>query len=167
LRFIAYDAFGEPIKVTKGNPLTINIYGAPSGVISPTTATLTSGNIVTLAYNGQFFPNPITVEAYTANDGVGGRAIGVTQILARNKVACAYGTQGFTIPIDCGGEADPACSNDNITSGLKVIGAIGYNSPTAPEGLHDRHGIARCDRAAHGPRAKCDRSWGTRGKILR
>jgi hypothetical protein len=133
LRFVTYDAFGEPIKITKDNPVTFNVYGAPSGVITPTSANVTSGNIITLAYNGQFFPNPITVEAYTTNDGVGGHAIGVTQILARNKIACAYGTQGFTIPIDCGGEADPACSNDNIANGLRVIGAIGYNSPTAPE----------------------------------
>jgi hypothetical protein len=133
LRFVAYDAFGEPIKISKDNLVTFNVYGAPGGTITPTSATVTSGNVIALAYNGQFFPNPITVEAYTANDGVGGRAIGVTQILPRNKIACAYGTQGFTIPIDCGGEADPACSNDNIANGLKVIGSIGYNSPTAPD----------------------------------
>jgi hypothetical protein len=133
LHLRAYDAFGNLITPTKSNPITIKVYGAPNGVITPTSASITSGGSVTLAYNGKFFPNAILVEAYTANNGVGGQAIGVTQLLQRNKPPCAYGAQAFTIPFDCGNEPDPACANDNITGGLKVIGAIGYNNPTQQE----------------------------------
>jgi hypothetical protein len=130
LHLAAYDAFGNLIIPSKNNPITIKVYGAPAGVISPTSTSITSGASVTLAYNGKFFPNPITIEAYTANNGVGGQSIGVTQVLQKNKPPCVYGAQAFTIPFDCGGESDPACANDNLTGGLRVIGAIGYNNPT-------------------------------------
>jgi hypothetical protein len=130
LRLQAYDAFGNPVTPSKKNPITVNIYGAPTGTISPTSASITSGDSIKLTYNGQFFPNPITVEAYTANDGVGGQAIGVTQLLQRHKVPTAYGSKNFVIPFDCSGEPDPACANDNIAGGLRVVGAIGYNNPT-------------------------------------
>src|SRR5208337_2763648 len=100
LRFRAYDAFGNIIPPSSTNPVTINVYGAPTGVITPTSTSITSGNWVTLAYNGQFFSNPITVEAYVPN-GLGGYSIGVTQILPRNQPSpCAYGTQSYTIPFD-------------------------------------------------------------------
>ena len=130
LRVKAYDAFGYAIAPTKDNPITVKVYGAPDGVITPTSTSITSGNVVTLAYSGRFFPNPITVEAYSASNGIGGKAIGVTQLMRRNKIPCAYGTRNFTLPFDCGGETDPACANDNIAKGLKVIGAIGYDHPT-------------------------------------
>jgi hypothetical protein len=126
----AYDAFGNLITPTKNNPITIKIYGAPAGVISLTSSSMTSGSSLTLAYNGKFFPNPITIEAYTANNGVGGQAIGITQIFQKNRPTCVYGAQDVTIPFDCGNEVDPACGNDNLTGGLRVIGAIGYNNPT-------------------------------------
>jgi hypothetical protein len=130
LRLQAYDAFGNPVTPSKKNPITVNIYGAPTGTISPTSASITSGDSIKLTYNGQFFPNPITVEAYTANDGVGGQAIGVTQLLQRHKVPTAYCSKNFVIPFDCSGEPDPACANDNIAGGLRVVSAIGYNNPT-------------------------------------
>src|ERR1700727_2908270 len=130
LHVSAYDAFGNLITPSNNNPITIKVYGAPAGVISPTSISITSGSALTLAYNGKFFPNPITIEAYTANNGVGGQAIGVTQILQKNKPPCAYNAQDFTIPFDCGSQVDPACANDNLTTGLRVIGAIGYNNPT-------------------------------------
>jgi hypothetical protein len=133
LRLKAYDAFGNLITPSTNNPITINVYGAPSGVILPTSTSITSGHSVTLAYNGQFFPNPITVEAYTANNGVGGNAIGVARLLPQQKnLPCAYGTQNFTIPFDCS-EDDTACPYDNIAGGLKVFGAIGYNHPTVQD----------------------------------
>jgi hypothetical protein len=130
LHVSAYDAFGNLITPSNNNPITIKVYGAPAGVLSPTSISITSGSSLTLAYNGKFFPNPITIEAYTANNGVGGQAIGVTQILQKNKPPCAYNAQDFTIPFDCGSQVDPACANDNLTTGLRVIGAIGYNNPT-------------------------------------
>ncbi len=127
LRFRAYDGFGNIITPSTTNPMTINVYGAPTGVITPTSTSITSGSRVTFAYNGQFFPNPITVEAYVPN-GLGGYSIGVTQILAWNQPSpCTYGTESFTLPFDCGGLTGSACSNSNIANGLNLMAAIGYN----------------------------------------
>jgi hypothetical protein len=75
------------INPTPDRPITINVYGAPDGVITPASATITKGRFVTFSYNGQFFPNPITIEAYVSN-GTGGQAIGVTQILPKNRLDC-------------------------------------------------------------------------------
>jgi hypothetical protein len=131
LRFRVYDAFGNLITPSSTNPVTINVYGAPTGVITMMTPSpITSGNRVTFAYNGQFFPNPITVEAYVPN-GLGGYSIGVTQILPRNQPSpCAYGTESFTLPFDCGGLTGSACTNSNIANGLNLMAAIGYNDDT-------------------------------------
>jgi len=130
LRFRAYDAFGNIITPSSTNPMTINVYGAPSGVITPTSTSITSGNRVTFAYNGQFFPNPITVEAYVPN-GLGGYSIGVTQMLPWNQPSpCAYGTESFTLPFDCGGLTGSACTSYNITNDLNLMAAIGYDDDT-------------------------------------
>src|ERR1700720_1362856 len=106
LRVQAYDAFGNPVTPSKKNPITVNIYGAPTGAISPTSASITSGDSVKLSYNGQFLPNPITVEVYTANDGVGGQAIGVTQTPAEVQNSHCLWLQRFCHSFDCGGEPD-------------------------------------------------------------
>ena len=130
LRFKAYDAFGDVITPSSDNPISVYVYGAPNGVITPTITSVVSGSWVTLSYNGQFFSNPITVEAYVPN-GLGGYSIGVTQILPRKRPSsCAYGTQSFTIPFDCNGQTGSACASYNITNGLEVKAAIGYDKPT-------------------------------------
>ncbi len=130
LRFRAYDGFGNLIAPSSTDPVTINVYGAPTGVITPTSTSITSGNRVTFAYNGQFFPNPITVEAYVPN-GLGGYSIGVTQMLPWNQPSpCAYGTQSFTLPFDCGSLTGSSCANSNIANGLNLMAAIGYNDDT-------------------------------------
>ena len=129
LRFKAYDAFGNIITPSSDNPVSIFVYGAPDGVITLASPTVVSGNLITLSYNRQFFQNPITLEAYVPN-GLGGYSIGVTQILQRNRPsACSYENNSFTIPFDCGGQTGSACSTSNITNGLEVMAAIGYDNP--------------------------------------
>jgi hypothetical protein len=130
LNVLAYNASGSVINPTPDLPIRINVYGAPDGVITPVSTTITKGRFVTFSYNGQFFPNPITIEAYVSN-GTGGQAIGVTQILPKNRLGCVYGMESVTIPFDCGGQPDPACADSNVTNGLKLFAAVGYNSPTA------------------------------------
>jgi hypothetical protein len=50
--------------------------------------------------------------------------------LPKNRLDCVYGMESVTIPFDCSGQPDPACADCNVTNGLKLFAAVGYNSPT-------------------------------------
>jgi hypothetical protein len=105
----AYDSTGAPLMPSASNPLYIRVYGAPPGVITPTEQALTSGTTATFSYNGGYFPNNMTVEAwiFDATAGIpsgqigavqGGYAMGVTQFIHQNRLVCAsYGSQQFTL----------------------------------------------------------------------
>jgi hypothetical protein len=52
----AFDAKGDPIIPSAGNPLNVAVYGAPSGVIAPKNTSITSGSTFAFSYNGEVFP---------------------------------------------------------------------------------------------------------------
>src|SRR6185436_1774992 len=87
------DHAGNTLTPSASSPLTVSVHGAPAGVITPATQTITSGNTVTLSYNGQFFLHPVLVKASMPN-GAGGHAIGTTQLLQTNLV-CNYNQPGL------------------------------------------------------------------------
>src|SRR5260221_627975 len=60
LDVVAYDANGQRITPSEDNPLTVEVYGAPEGTITPVTSLLTSGTSLTLHYDGSYFADPIT-----------------------------------------------------------------------------------------------------------
>ncbi len=98
--------------------MTLNLYGVPPGVISPTTLTLTSGTTATFQYNGGYFPNPVALQAWIA-DPAGGDAIGVTQIVGQNRLPCAaFGSQTYQVPLQ-----------DTVPDPLQVHAAVGKNDP--------------------------------------
>ncbi len=118
----AFDSSGAPLTPTASNPITVNLYGVPAGVITPTTLKITSGTTATFQYNGGYFPNPIALQAWIA-DPAGGAAIGVTQIVGQNRLPCsAFGSQSYQVPLQ-----------DTVPDPLQVYAAVGKNSPQATD----------------------------------
>lgn len=119
----AFDAKGNPLAPTKSNPLHLEVYGAPDGVITPTSTKITSGNSAIFTYNGEFFPNNIVINGWIA-DPKGGDAIGVTQLLQLNQPPCATtGTQDYSVPLV-----------STLPGPLKIKAAVGYTTAAAAKG---------------------------------
>jgi plastocyanin len=118
------DSNSTAITASPSSPLTVSVHGAPAGVITPATTTITSGNTVTFAYNGGFFQHPLTVKASMPN-GAGGHAIGTTQLLQSNQVC------NLTDPRLLSFTLNLLNSANYLTNGLAINAAVGYNNPTA------------------------------------
>lgn len=110
----AFDAGGNPIIPDAGNPIHVDVYGAPSGVITPVSATITSGSTFTFAYSGASFPNNISLNAWIGDRSTGGAAIGQTQILLRHPT-CSFGGTSYAVPLV-----------STLPGALKIMGAVGY-----------------------------------------
>ncbi|MGO9060238.1 MAG: hypothetical protein ACLQU2_23085 [Candidatus Binataceae bacterium] len=116
----AFDSKGNPLTPSSSNPLHLDVYGAPTGLITPTSTTITSGNSVTFTYNGAFFPNNIAINGWIA-DPSGGDAIGVTQVLQANQPPCVPGTTNYSVKL-----------SSTLPNVLNIKAAVGYTtaSPT-------------------------------------
>ncbi len=118
----AFDAKGNPLAPTKGNPLHLEVYGAPDGVITPIKTKITSGDSATFIYNGEFFPNNIVINGWIA-DPKGGDAIGVTQVLQANQPPCTSGTRDFSVPLV-----------STLPDALKIMATVGYTTAASAKG---------------------------------
>lgn len=119
----AYDANGNPITPSVSNPIHVDVYGAPSGIITPTSTTVTSGSAVTFTYSGGFFPNNISINGWISDPGTGGAAIGVTQVLMQNTPPCTLGSVNYSVPL-----------TSTVPNELQVQAAVGYTSSTGASG---------------------------------
>lgn len=129
IELAAYDGAGLPLVPTAERPITISVYGAPDGVISPGALELTGGAVATFEYSGAYVANPITITA-SMPAGDGGQALGVAQILPTQAVACTYGSTSYRVPLLCAdGESDEECAANNVASGLRVQASVGYDAP--------------------------------------
>ena len=140
VKLIPYDASGRKIKPSKRNPLQVQIFGAPSGVISPTTATITAGKTFSFRYNGQYLPNDLVLEAWIKNPQpsatMGVYSIGATLILRTNRQSpnnCSYQSSSFAMGTNCPAGTTPGdCSNMTEPHGIQVSAAIGPLPSGAP-----------------------------------
>lgn len=114
------NSLGQPMTPTANNPIHVDVYGAPAGVIWPTSTTTTTGS-VTFFYNGQYFPNNIMVNAWISDSTNNGAAIGQTQILQQNAPPCNYAPVSYQVPLASG-----------LPDDLVVMADVGYttSSPT-------------------------------------
>lgn len=97
VNFTAFSSNGSQITPSANNPLHVNVYGAPNGVITPESTTSSNGS-VTFTYNGKSFPNNISINAWIADSTNKGAAIGVTQALMQNKpISCNYGNVNYPV----------------------------------------------------------------------
>lgn len=106
---------GKALIPSASNPVHVEVYGAPSGVISPTVTTTSNGS-VTFTYNGQAFPNNITINAWISDPTNNGAALGVTQVLKQNKPTCSYGTASYDVPL-----------TSTLPDALQVLADVGYD----------------------------------------
>ncbi len=129
IEMTAFDCNGNEITPSTSNPLHVNVYGAPSGVISPTTATITSDDSTfTFSYNGAAFPNNISVNAWITDQTIGAAtgqsAIGQTQILLDDPPS-TFGSVNYSVPLI-----------STLPNALQIKGAVGYlNASSANSNL--------------------------------
>lgn len=111
---------GQPLIPSKNNPIHVNVYGAPNGAISPTSITVSTG-LVTFTYSGQPFHNNILINAWISDSTNNGVALGQTQVLQENPLACSYQTNFYDIPL-----------SQSLPDALQIQADVGYsiNSPT-------------------------------------
>ena len=114
----AFDSKGKALTPSKSNPLFLNVYGAPDGVISPTIVELTSGTSATFTYNGDFFPNNIVINGWIADKTGKGDALGVTQVLQKSQPTACAGTEDYSVPL-----------KQTLPDSLKIDAAVGYTTP--------------------------------------
>ncbi|WP_131776764.1 hypothetical protein [Legionella impletisoli] len=110
---------GQPLIPSATNPIHVDVYGAPNGVISPTSTTTSTGS-VTFTYNGQSFPNNISINAWISDSTNQGAALGVTQVLKQNTPACVYGSSDYQVPLV-----------QSLPDPLQILADVGYEV-TAP-----------------------------------
>lgn len=92
------NSLGQPLIPSASNPLHIAFYGAPNGAITPATMTSSTG-LVTFTYSGQSFKNNILINAWITDPTNNGYALGQTQILQQNPLACSYQSNFYDIPL--------------------------------------------------------------------
>ena len=113
-----YNSEGNVVQPSESDPLNINVYGAPAGVISPTQVVLTSGNTVTFTYNGGAFPNNIELAAWMDDPVSGGASLGTTLFTHANRPPCSYGTASFNLDL-----------KSNVPNEIKVPAVVGSDNP--------------------------------------
>ena len=89
---------GQPLIPSANNPIHVDVYGAPNGVILPTSTTTSTG-AVTLTYSGQSFPNNILINAWINDSTNNGVALAQTQVLQQNPLPCSYAPTSYTVPL--------------------------------------------------------------------
>lgn len=134
---------GQPIIPSTTNPIHVNVYGAPNGVITLASPTSSTG-LVTFTYNGQSFPNNILINAWITDSTDNGVALGQTQILQQNSLPCNYGGTSYpvqlttTLPDTLSMKADVGYSTTSSTSTLKPFtldtGSLGVVVPLSELG---------------------------------
>lgn len=114
----AFDSKGNALTPTAKKPLHLDVYGAPDGVISPTSITITAGKSAVFTYNGDFFPNNIVINAWISDEKGGGDAIGVTQLLQANKPTACAGTEDYSVPLAT-----------TLPDALHIMASVGHTTP--------------------------------------
>jgi hypothetical protein len=109
------NSLGQPVFPTAANPIHVDVYGAPNGVISPASTTTSTG-AVTFTYSGQSFPNNLSLNAWMSDSTNNGASLGVTQILKQNTPSsCTLGSNFYDVPLA-----------GTLPGALQVTADVGY-----------------------------------------
>ena len=119
------NSLGQPIIPSTNNPIHVNVYGAPNGVISPTSTTASTG-LVTFTYSGQSFPNNILINAWISDSTNNGVALGQTQVLQQNPLPCSYAPVSYNVPL-----------TQTLPNALQIKADIGYSASSPTSTLAD------------------------------
>jgi hypothetical protein len=112
----AYDQQGNVLQPSVENPLYLQVYGAPEGVISPISTQITSGTTVQFTYNGGAVPHNLELAAWIA-DPLGGDALGTTLFVPQNRPSCT-GTSSFALNV-----------TTNVPNPIRVKAVVGADNP--------------------------------------
>ena len=112
----AYASNGNVLPPTTANPLHVNVYGAPKGVITPVETELTSGTAVQFTYNGGYFPNNMEVASWINEPSVGA-ALGTTLFVQQNRPACT-GSNNFDLAMV-----------STVPDAIRVKAVVGADNP--------------------------------------
>jgi hypothetical protein len=110
------NSLGQPLFPSAANPIHVDLYGGPTGVISPTSTTTSTG-AVTFTYNGQTFPNNLSINAWISDSTNKGASLGVTQVLMKNTPPCTLGTTQYNVPL-----------TGTLPGSLQVNADVGYSA---------------------------------------
>ena len=164
LNLTAYDSNGNVLQPTAENPLHVQVYGAPDGVITPVDTTITSGNAVQFTYSGGFFPNNMEIAAWI-DDPLGGAALGTTLFVQQNRPTCTGANQYDLHMVS------------NVPDVIKVHAVVGADKPTHGEfknfaidtgslGVIVTKGSLVMGAKVHGPGAKGQKYYDSSGYIF-
>jgi hypothetical protein len=117
----AYDSTGNILLPSVANPMHVQVYGAPNGVITPIDTLITSGTAVNFTYNGGFFPHSIELVAWI-DDPSGGAALGTTLFVQQNRPSCTYGAMTY--------DADVLAT---VPNPIHVNAVVGVDNPTTAD----------------------------------
>jgi hypothetical protein len=115
----ATNSLGQQLIPSASNPIHVDVYGAPNGVISPTSITSSTG-VVTFTYSGATFPNNILINAWMTDATNNGAALGSTQILQENPLPCSYSGVTYPVPLTQG-----------LPNELQVKADVGYSTSSS------------------------------------
>jgi hypothetical protein len=113
-----YNSAGQVVQPSEADPLHVDVYGAPNGVITPTQIVLTSGSSVTFNYNGGAFPNNLELAAWMNDPASGGASLGTTLFVHTNRPSCTYGTASFDVKV-----------TSTVPSAIKMRAVVGSDNP--------------------------------------
>ncbi len=94
-----YNSEGNIVQPSSSDPLYVNVYGSPNGVITPTEVVLTSGTTATFTYNGGAFPNNLELAAWMNDPISGGASLGTTLFVQQNRPPCSFGAASFDLGV--------------------------------------------------------------------
>jgi hypothetical protein len=117
-----FDSAGRIVSPTNDHPLHVNVYGVPTGVISPTESTLTSASSVTFTYNGGAFPNNMEIAAWQDDATNNGASLGTTLFVHANRPACNFRSQNYPLHV-----------TSNVPNEIQVQAVVGANSPSGSD----------------------------------
>ncbi len=117
-----YNSAGDVVQPSETNPLYVNVYGAPAGVITPAQVVLTSGTSATFTYNGGTFPNNMELAAWMNDSASGGASLGTTLFVHANRPACNYGSSSFDVKV-----------TSTVPHAIKMMAVVGSDSPQASQ----------------------------------
>lgn len=160
----AYDSNGNILAPTAANPLHVQVYGAPEGVITPVNTTITSGTTVQFTYSGGFFPNNMEIAAWI-DDPLGGAALGTTLFVQQNRPACT-GSSNFDLEMI-----------SNVPKEIKINAVVGADNPqpgdfknfaidTGSLGVIVTKGSLVMGANVHGPGAKGQKYYDSSGFVF-
>jgi len=122
LNLTAFNSAGNVLLPSLDNPLNVNLYGVPSGAVTPTETQVKSGHQLKFQYDGSYLPDSITLTAWIKDPSTGGAALGTTQFIRTHHTTCLKGIQSFDVLVNAG-----------VPQPIQINAVVGADHPTTSD----------------------------------